>query len=69
MIINDINYIETVEAKEVQGGLSLSTALSNATAFGRALASTFTLTNTMNTSDIGHKMAGSVSYAKGVADV
>jgi hypothetical protein len=69
MIINDINYIETVEAKEVQGGLSFAQALSDAFAFGRGVAGTFTETKTMNSSDIGAKMALSVSKADGFADV
>jgi hypothetical protein len=69
MIINDINYIETVEAKEVQGGLSFSQALADAAAFGRAKASTFTLTSTFNIADIGNKQAGSVSASAGDADV
>jgi hypothetical protein len=69
MIINDINYIETVEAKEVQGGLSLSTALSNAFAFGRGSATTVTATGTSNLSVIGIKLASSGSFALGAAEV
>jgi hypothetical protein len=69
MIINDINYIETVEAKEVQGGLSFSEALASASAIGRGMASTYTSTKTLNVSQIGVKIAYSSSVAGGQADV
>lgn len=69
MSINDINYIETVEAKEVQGGLSFSDALASASAIGRGMASTYTATTTWNVSAIGYKKAVSGSEAGGHADV
>ena len=69
MLIQDIKYVETVSSEEVKGAFSQALANAIAAAQGRALSVTSSFTDTFSFSDIGVKIAASVSGSSSFADV
>ncbi|AFZ46622.1 hypothetical protein Cyast_0646 [Cyanobacterium stanieri PCC 7202] len=69
MLIQDIKYVETVSHEEVKGGFSEALANAIAAAQGRAISLTSSFTDTFSSSEIGAKIAVSLSGSSSFADV